>query len=722
MAHELNGKDPDRVRNSHAQGRCRCADNKEACHRRVPLKQLQATCVHFWDMEPEERAHVMRALYAEASGPPPQKGSEEGSEEAVSGSDDEDCAKVQWFLCGQRACFSNFACLLGTSEPTVRRQLAGMVDGRAFSRRAPVTHVAHSIDFFFYELYHSAAEPLPDHKRRTSNKKGGGKEVAVLFDGQPWLHSGDPLNPDEPAEEDSINWDPDAPTVDSVIEFSVAAQGRVLGLPRRYLPHSRLHDLYWLFVTSWEVHGSQSGCPDDQPPPSYSSFKARYKLWKRFLKIRGKTQFAQCQTCWELMQAMNDTKASWAKRSQAARDLKEHYRFQYWDRCIYWSLRWASRAAQDVLCLIIDSLTKTRLVWPRWEFDRVPKWLEGLERPTLTLTASIAHGWCTAFYLADEMLPHGANAFAYVLCDTIERVYRTSRRSGRPFPKHLVVISDNTVAQAKNETAFLVLAIFVARYKFITANIFFLMVGHTHEDVDQLFALVLKIVVAPHRFETPQEFLDLLREALEQRVAAKGEELVTARVQTIPNFDSWVKPMGVSLDGCFATRNGTETPHAFSFKLRQDLSLRDRAEQIEDVRVSRRRRNAGEPSPLDVMCCIKTYMRDTLLQQSPELSIPHGRIERLRSPWPTEVTPMHPLSDVQIESYLKLSHACQNQLSCPAAAKALHELVNKRQYSLAVGDWFAEESQPRHAERDTGHPHFPHLPAASWRLHASFSA
>jgi hypothetical protein len=44
-------------------------------------------------------------------------------------------------------------------------------------------------------------------------------------------------------------------------------------------------------------------------------------------------------------------------------------------------MRWASRAALNVLCVIIDSLDKTKLSWPRYGFDRLPKDLEGLIRP-----------------------------------------------------------------------------------------------------------------------------------------------------------------------------------------------------------------------------------------------------------------------------------------------------------------------------------------------------
>jgi hypothetical protein len=78
---------------------------------------------------------------------------------------------------------------------------------------------------------------------------------------------------------------------------------------------------------------------------------------------------------------------------------------------------------------------------------------------------------------------HGANAFCEVLARTLERVWAICRETGRAFPRHLIVQSDNTVAQAKNSVANMFLASLVARNKFTTANLFYLLVGHTHEDV-----------------------------------------------------------------------------------------------------------------------------------------------------------------------------------------------------------------------------------------------
>ena len=66
---------------------------------------------------------------------------------------------------------------------------------------------------------------------------------------------------------------------------------------------------------------------------------------------------------------------------------------------------------------------------------------------------------------------------------------QVAKSRSRRFPSRLATQSGNTVAQANNATVMLFLAYLVALGYFVAVNIVFLMVGHTHEDVDQLFVV-----------------------------------------------------------------------------------------------------------------------------------------------------------------------------------------------------------------------------------------
>ena len=184
-----------------------------------------------------------------------------------------------------------------------------------------------------------------------------------------------------------------------------------------------------------------------------------------------------------------------------------------------------------------------------------------------------------------------------MLCQTIEEVVRICAEQNRPVPEHLILQVDNTVSQAKNETTALFLAMLVAQRKFKTVNLFFLIVGHTHEDVDQLFALCMHTLVQKGEFQTPEEMLAFLEEGLDSRMKARGSQLICSHLYAVRDFDSWLAALGRKVWNCFGNRNGLEAPHAFTYKLRQDLTAKDFHHGV-----------VAPGHPNDVFCCLKTYM------------------------------------------------------------------------------------------------------------------
>ena len=313
-------------------------------------------------------------------------------------------------------------------------------------------------------MYESAAEPLPDALR-----------VTVLEEGK----------------ESQTLWNPNLPLPEEIRELTCD----VLGVTTRHLPPGRPHDLYLQFLAWWDDQKASMAvagvCNEGvagelkcRGAPCFNTFVRRWHGKRsRVLKFRQQSQHSCCQTCFELKVSMKEARGDLAKKLRYAQLLRAHIRAQYQDRVLYWSLRFASRQYQNVLTIIIDSMDKTRFSIPRFPFGEKPKELEGFNRPKLVCTAALAHGWCTYVCLADDDLNHGADAFAEVLLRVLEEVYKVSQATGRPMPQHLVVQADNTTAQCKNGLGTMLLALLVARYKFITASLHFLRVGHTHEDV-----------------------------------------------------------------------------------------------------------------------------------------------------------------------------------------------------------------------------------------------
>ena len=81
-------------------------------------------------------------------------------------------------------------------------------------------------------------------------------------------------------------------------------------------------------------------------------------------------------------------------------------------------------------------MDKSKLPIPRWAFGVTPKELDHFVRPVVTLTASIAHGWATNFYLADETESHGQDAFIEVLTRTIDTVFELPGTIRKRMPDH----------------------------------------------------------------------------------------------------------------------------------------------------------------------------------------------------------------------------------------------------------------------------------------------
>ena len=141
---------------------------------------------------------------------------------------------------------------------------------------------------------------------------------------------------------------------------------------------------------------------------------------------------------------------------------------------------------------------------------------------------------------------HGGGHFCELLFRALDSVAEIARREKREFPQHLVIQSDNTTAQAKNSLVSNCLAYLVARGKFLTATLNFLTVGHTHEDVDRPFSLILVTCLRRHRFEVPEDLRKSLVSCLQEHVHGEQEQLNVNMVMSIRDFDGWLKPLGMT--------------------------------------------------------------------------------------------------------------------------------------------------------------------------------
>ena len=239
-----------------------------------------------------------------------------------------------------------------------------------------------------------------------------------------------------------------------------------------------------------------------------------------------------------------------------------HLQQQHLDRQIYWALRSASLdPGSPILTIIIDSMDRKKTVYPKWKFDRPPKQIAMLgARPRVVVTAALAHGYSNSWYLAPDELSHGADAYCEVLCQVLQDVWHVCKQRGfSSLPPHLALQADNTPAQTKNGIVGAFAALLVSRHLFNTVTVNFLMIGHTHEDVDQAFAILVSQVIRRYRYETPEELMHYMSSVLGPAFSIQGGSFNVQYLESVRTFQDWLQPLGIKQFGCWLTRDGLES-------------------------------------------------------------------------------------------------------------------------------------------------------------------
>ena len=196
---------------------------------------------------------------------------------------------------------------------------------------------------------------------------------------------------------------------------------------------------------------------------------------------------------------------------------------------------------------------------------------------------------------------------------------------------------------------------------------------------DQLFGVVVSLILKMTNFQTILELMNYLLEKLREKFGAKAEQVTQTCLSAIRDFQRWMEPLDRTVWNCFGNRNGVEAPHAFSFKLGRDLCDSEKAWLGGVLRCP------GESE--DVYCCVKTYMHDTQLQQAPVIILPAGRHERLVGE-PQDVCSRKPMPKTEVDNYMKLTTKLKEH-GLDRAATALHALVLDQSYSLPTLPWLA---------------------------------
>jgi hypothetical protein len=151
--------------------------------------------------------------------------------------------------------------------------------------------------------------------------------------------------------------------------------------------------------------------------------------------------------------------------------------------------------------------------------QRVSKAIPGAFGPfDSTLYGVLVHGAEGFFgYAVDGACGKGSNATVECISRTLQKLAKQPERQ-RNWPKVLFLQVDGCIGDNKNRTLFAYAGWLVAQGNFKEVHVNFLLVGHTHEDIDAIFGVISKFFKVLHAaIITVTELMTTIFNALSQR-------------------------------------------------------------------------------------------------------------------------------------------------------------------------------------------------------------
>ena len=209
---------------------------------------------------------------------------------------------------------------------------------------------------------------------------------------------------------------------------------------------------------------------------------------------------------------------------------------------------------KDVFSLILDAADQAEYGLPYLKcvsHSTQTKW-----RVKSHLMAGIAHGRQVYGFSFLDNFKHGSNI-------TIEAMWRicedTLKREGR-LPRKFYLQLDNTSKQCKSQYLLGWLACLVQWGVFDEVVVSFLPVGHTHEDIDQIFSR-LAMYLRHHDSRSRIEMRDGFARCYKSKM---GTRPVTEDIEAAANISHWLKDYLASME---PTQNRKGISEFYQFRL-----------------------------------------------------------------------------------------------------------------------------------------------------------
>jgi hypothetical protein len=266
--------------------------------------------------------------------------------------------------------------------------------------------------------------------------------------------------------------------------------GRVLAWLRMWLPGHT--DQSPVDNNKWHLDGPSKKYVHDHMTEDFEHRGWKVMKYNKFLAVLNSNfkiivhkhkQFAECGVCTLFKQLWAKCKYETEAIRHQIRMLRQaHFTAQYNERMEYYIGREMSHMCPtEHLCMIIDAMTEASTSVPL--LARESKGFK-LAKFKTALVGALVHG-------VEGFFGYTCNSLkgARITVEVLHRTLLKLKMTRKVWPRKLLLQLDNTSSDNKNHTVFAYCAWLVATGVFEHVSVRFLMVGHTHEDVDAYFGM-----------------------------------------------------------------------------------------------------------------------------------------------------------------------------------------------------------------------------------------
>lgn len=308
---------------------------------------------------------------------------------------------------------------------------------------------------------------------------------------------------------------------------------------------------------------------------SYSTFLRSWKLFSDVLRFRGKSDFADCDTCCDLKKQVKESKqdrVGYGSLLEATKKLQDHYREVGLSRDLEEALRsMPPTSPKPVLVICTDGMDQSHWALPRLRGFRGPK---RFSNPSVRRPKCKVQGvWCfffgVHFFIADATQPHDSNLTCEVISRALEHCKQVAEKRSLPLPSDMAIFCDNTPRENKNTCLLTFMALLQCRHMFRSTGLLFHCKGHTHNILDQLYGIVSRTFQFQDYLPDLDSVRESIKEILNRPSLAKyfsGAEVNVTIIEGCRNWASWLDELGVNFLG--GLRDDCTANHAFVFMWR----------------------------------------------------------------------------------------------------------------------------------------------------------